>query len=299
MYRSVSLLIFAILMFSKSYHSLRSLNMINSLFKKPYSSAAISKSAPVAIKTVAISGSTGLLGPELVKALEKRQINVIRLSSNRFANSKDFVKWSPSTGIISNPELLEGVDAVINLAGENVGSGEGPLAFLGRWSESKKDKILSSRVNSIKTLVNLFSRMETKPKVFLTASAIGYYGYTDSNTIFDESAPEKGEGFLAEVCQQVETESMKAQKLGIRTVPMRIAVVLSKKGGILGKLLIPFSLGLGGIIGSGKQGFSWITVDDFVNAVEFVLDNPSLSGPVNLAAPNPTDNEGFTKAFGK
>lgn len=274
------------------------LTMLNPSFKKFFSSTATTNPPITKIRTIAITGSTGLLGPALVQAFEKKQIKVLRLTSNSFARSNNFIPWSPSTGIISKPELLEGVDAVINLAGENVGSGEGLFAVLGRWSESKKEKILSSRVNSIKTLVNLFSRMNTKPKVFLTASAIGFYGYKDSNTLFDENA-KLGDGFLAEVCNQVESESMKAQKLGIRTVPLRIAVVLSKKGGILGKLLIPFSFGLGGIIGSGKQGFSWITIDDFVRAVEFILDNPSLSGPVNLSAPNPTTNEEFTAAFGK
>ena len=270
------------------------------------------------IKSVGISGSTGLLGSELVKSLESKNIKVIRISTSKSGD----VSWNPSTGYISNIEILEGLDAFINLSGENVGSGDGPLAILGRWSDTKKSKILNSRVDSIKLLVDSFSKLKKKPKVFLSASAIGYYGFKDSSTIFDESSKKgKGKsihqnrfnkinhnifiyyniiiGFLADVCENIENEALKAQKLGIRTVIPRFSVILSKRGGVLGKLLLPFSFGVGGIIGSGQQGFSWVTIQDAVRALEFSLETSSLNGVCNIVASNPTNNAEFTSALGK
>lgn len=237
-------------------------------------------------------------GKELSAKLQSRNIKVIQITTNTKVSGDNVISWDPSNGQISSPERLEGVDAVINLAGENIGSGEGPLAAIGRWSPSKKEKILSSRVNSIRLLAATFESLKKKPKVFLTASAIGFYGCDDSSVLFDESAP-RGKGFLADVCVAVEEETNKVQKLGIRAVPLRIGVNLSTKGGIIQKLSLPFKFGLGGIIGNGQQGFSWISTEDCVRGIEFVLDNASLNGPVNVVAPSPVTNAEFTAAFGK
>lgn len=275
---------------AQTRHS-RSVTMLGSFFSsKPV------KESPIIINKVVITGATGLLGTELTKSLEKRSIEVIRLT--RKPSREGDVAWDPSTGLLDDISQLEGIDAVISLAGENVGSGEGPLAFLGRWSEAKKASILDSRVNANKLLIESFSKLKKKPKVFVTASAIGFYGYLDQTTLFDESSP-KGKGFLSEVCQNIEIEAIQAQKLGIRTVLARFAVILSPRGGVLGKLLLPFFLSAGGIIGSGKQGFSWVTIKDAVKAIEFLLESPTLVGPVNVAAPNPVDNAEFTSALGK
>ena len=194
---------------------------------------------------------------------------------------------------------FEGVDAVVHLAGENIASGslEGPFNVLGRWSDGKKQKILNSRVQGTKLIVDTLLQLKKKPKVFVSSSATGIYGFTDSNTEFTESS-ESGSGFLSEVCVGWEAEALRYSKAG-RTVCVRNGVVLSKKGGLLSKLAPLFNVGGGGTIGSGDQGLSWISIDDAVSGIEFAINNSKLTGPVNLCAPSPVSNKEFTAALGR
>lgn len=264
-------------------------------FRSMFSSFSSTSSNP---KRVAISGSTGLIGSALVNKLISQNIQVIRISTSKVVGNND-IMWNPENGEFKGDlQVLEGLDAVINLSGENIGSGDGPFAFLGRWSESKKDKILSSRKASNKLFIDSFKYLKNKPKTFLSASAVGFYGYTDFENLYDEKSS-KGTGFAADVCAETENEVFKAKQLGIRTCALRFAVVLSPKGGIIAKLLVPFSLAAGGIIGSGNQGFSWVTLNDAIRAILYILENPSIDGPVNIASPEPVTNAIFTDSFGK
>lgn len=252
------------------------------------------------IKSIAITGASGLVGTELTKQLQSKGINIITISTKEDLKSKNNIFWSPETSFISDITSLEGVDAIVHLAGENVASGEGPLSVLGRWSPVKKQKIYNSRVSSTKLLVDTMAKLKSKPKVFISASGVGFYGYSDSSTVFDESYKNRGEGFLAEVCDVWESESKKAEKIGIRTVSLRLAPIFSVRAGIIAKLFPIFNLGAGGIIGDGKQPFSWVTLNDVIRAIEFVLfDKSKLSGPVNVCSSNPVDNNEFTEAFGR
>lgn len=188
-------------------------------------------------------------------------------------------------------------------------------------------RIVRSRVDSTKLLIDSLAQLKKKPKVLLSASGVGFYGFTDSDREFDETVSTKGTGaflfpfvnnlistyiyppllhahhysvgFLATVCEQWEAEALQAQSLGIRTACLRFAPIFSKQAGILAKLLPIFSLGVGGVIGSGQQGFSWVSLQDVVRAIEFVLAKESLSGPINVCAPSPTTNSEFTLAMGR
>jgi uncharacterized protein (TIGR01777 family) len=260
----------------------------------------ISSSKPP--KVVAVTGASGLLGEVLVKALESKNYSVRRLTSSSKAGENVF-NWTPGSkdkeGFV-NPEALEGVGAVIHLAGENIASGDssqGPFSLLGRWTEAKKEKILVSRTSGTKTIVTAISKLKKKPSTLICASAVGYYGYTDSQTTFTEASIGKGEGFLADVCDAWEKEASKSN--GTRNLSMRFSVILSEKGGVVGKLLPLFSLGAGGNFGSGKQAFSWVSVDDAAAAIIFALENQKLSGAVNVCSPNPVTNEIFTQALAK
>lgn len=173
----------------------------------------------------------------------------------------------------------------------------GPFNVLGRWSDAKKSRILQSRVQGTKLIVDTLLQLKKKPKVFISSSATGYYGFSDTKTEFTESDG-NGDGFLSEVCSGWETEALKYSKAG-RTVCVRNGVVLSKKGGLLAKLAPLFNLGGGGNIGSGEQGLSWISVDDAVSGIEFALNSGKVQGPVNLCAPVPASNAEFTQALGR
>lgn len=249
-------------------------NFLTNIF--PFKKDSVSK------KSVAITGSSGLIGSALVIALSTRyQINCVSTKDGKF-----------------DPQAFDGVDAVINLAGENIASGDGLLAILGRWSAEKKKKILDSRVEGTQLVVNTISKLKTKPKVMISASAVGYYGYSDFETTFDESST-RGAGFLADVCEQWEAETLKVKALGVRPVCLRFGVVLSPLGGVVKKLLPIFQLGGGGTLGSGKQPFSWVSLRDVVRAVVFALETPSIVGAVNVCAPAADSNADFTDAFGR
>ncbi len=237
--------------------------------------------------TVVITGASGLIGEKLTKAFEADGKRVLR-AVRRDARGDQEISWDPANGTIDR-ERLEGVDAVVHLAGAGIADR--------RWSESYKKTILDSRVDGTTLIAETLASLENKPSVFACASAIGFYG--DRGTaVLDESAP-AGDGYLPEVCLQWERACEAARDAGIRTVNMRIGVVLSTEGGALAKMLTPFKLGGGGILGSGKQYFSWIELEDIVRAMQFVVDNQSLSGAVNLVAPNPVTNHDFTKTLGR
>ncbi len=178
---------------------------------------------------------------------------------------------------------------VVHLAGDNVGEGS--------WTEEKKRNIRESRVIGTRTLVDALKKTDNPPKIFISATAIGFYGNRGDEMLTEESS--KGEGFLAEVCTAWEAESNKAKDFGARVVMPRIGVVLAKDGGALKEMLTPFKLGVGGTMGSGEQYMSWIALDDLIRLIHFALENETLNGAINAVAPNPVTNEKFTKTLGK
>ena len=232
---------------------------------------------------VLMSGATGLLGTAMERALEAEGAVITRLVRGAAAG-KNQIAWEPGKPLT----LSSSFDAVIHLAGESV---------VGRWTEAKKKRIRDSRVQGTTTLADAVARMEKKPRVMIAASAIGFYGDRGEEVLTENGA--SGTGFLAEVCRQWEAASEPAEKAGVRVVHIRTGVVLSQRGGALGQMLLPFRLGLGGRLGSGRQWMSWIHIDDQVDAVRFVLGNENVRGPVNFTAPNPVTNAEFTAALGK
>jgi len=196
------------------------------------------------------------------------------------------IPWDPLAEGGPSPTAVSGFDAVIHLAGETV---------VGRWTDAKKKAILESRARGTRNLAIALARAESKPKVLVCASAIGFYGDRGEEVLTEESV--SGQGFLPEVCREWEAASRLAAEAGIRTVNLRIGLVLSGKGGALQKMLTPFKLGLGGRIGSGKQWWSWVHVDDIAGVVQHALHAESLSGAVNMVGPNPVRNAEFTKVL--
>lgn len=221
---------------------------------------------------VFISGCSGLIGSALENSLRTDGHAVGRL---------------PRT--YENPIDFTGVDAVVHLAGESIAEG--------RWNAAKKQRIEESRVKATRQLAKQLAKSETKPSVFLCGSAIGFYGNRGDEVLDESSLP--GSGFLSDVCKKWEEASSPAIKAGIRTVNLRTGIVLSTTGGALQKMLPPFKLGSGGILGNGKQYMSWISLDDEVKAIRFLIDHGTISGPVNLVAPHPATNLEFTKTLGK
>jgi uncharacterized protein len=245
---------------------------------------------------VAVTGSSGLVGTPLVAALEGRGDQVRRLVRTSASSveprdvrdSQREIRWDPEAGRI-DAAALEGVEAVVHLAGENIAAH--------RWTDEFKRKILESRVPPTRRLCEALARLQTKPRVLCSASAIGYYGDRGEEPV-DESSP-PGRSFLAEGCQAWEEATQPARDAGIRTVNLRIGVVLSRDGGALAKMLTPFKLGAGGVVGSGRQYMSWIALDDLVSTILFALSNASLAGPVNAVGPHPVTNREFTKTLGR
>jgi len=236
---------------------------------------------------VAVTGSTGLIGSALVPTLRAEGHRVVRLVRSRVEAGSGDVLWDPAKEEV-DAAGLEGLDAVVHLAGENVGK---------PWSAAQKVRIRESREKGTRTLARALARLKQPPKVLVSASATGYYG-DRGDEVLDESAG-NGTGFLAEVCRVWEAEAQPARDAGIRVVHPRIAVVLSREGGALEKMLLPFRLGVGGKVGSGKQWMSWVELDDVVEAIRFALRREEVEGPVNLTAPNPVTNEEFTRTLGR
>lgn len=239
------------------------------------------------LDTVAISGAGGLVGSALVKELTSTggAARVLKLSRPG-AGDGDAVLWDPR-GFSIDAARLEGCSAVVHLAGE-------PIAG-GRWNNARKMKIQASRIEGTHLLVDGLLRLKRPPKVLVCASAIGYYGDRGEELLTESSAP--GSGFLAEVVKGWESEAARATEAGIRVVSLRIGVVLAREGGALKKMLLPFRLGAGGRLGTGRQWMSWIHIDDLVSIIRLALTRDDIAGPVNAVAPGPVTNAEFTMAL--
>ncbi|MGA9529179.1 MAG: TIGR01777 family oxidoreductase [Terriglobales bacterium] len=234
---------------------------------------------------VLISGASGLIGEALVTSLTTAGVEVVTLVRSPHRNpaqNTGQISWDPLAAF--PPGAVSGFNVVIHLAGESV---------VGRWTSTKKKAIRDSRVLGTRNLASALATAEVKPRIFICASAIGFYGDRGDEILTEESAA--GRGFLPEVCREWEDASRNAAGAGIRTVNIRIGLVLSARGGALAKMLPPFKLGLGGRLGSGKQWMSWIHIDDIVGAIHHAITADSLSGPVNLVGPNPVHNVEFTE----
>ena len=236
---------------------------------------------------IAVTGASGLVGKAFCSLVEKSGWKVTRFTRDKELGSKDgYGYWSPDSSEIELSKL-EGLDAVVHLAGESI------VAL--RWNEEKKRKIRDSRVSGTKLISSSLAQLAHKPKSFLCASAIGFYG--DTGIVMATEGSPKGEGFLSDVAADWESASADAMRAGIRVVNTRIGIVLSTEGGALKTMLPPFKVGMGGALGKGDQYMSWITLDDLVRAMKFLLENDALSGPVNLVAPHPVINKEFTKTL--
>jgi len=236
---------------------------------------------------ILLSGSTGLIGSELAFFLSGKGHRIIRLVRGAQAE-EDEVRWDPASGTL-DPQHLEHIDAVVNLAGENILSG--------RWTREKKRRICESRIKGTQLLAQAMSRLFDPPKVFVSVSAIGYYGDRGDEKLNEES--EAGAGFLPELCRQWEAATEVAIIRGIRVVIPRLGMVLSPKGGALGLMLPVFRLGMGGRIGTGRQYQSWITIEDLLEVIAYAIQNDWLHGPINAVSPNPATNLEFAQALGR
>lgn len=237
---------------------------------------------------ILISGSHGLVGSALVKSLVEDGQEVVRLVRHEPPAGTFEIGWRPNHGRI-DAQHLEGLDAVVHLAGESIASG--------RWTEEKKRAIRDSRVKGTRLLSETIAQLSRPPAVFISASAIGYYGNRGDELLTETSSP--GNDFLASVCMEWEEATRPAVEKGIRTVITRFGIILDRDGGALSKMLTPFQMGIGGRIGDGRQWMSWIALDDVVNVLKFVMLDRAISGPVNVVAPNPVTNAEFTKLLGR
>ena len=236
---------------------------------------------------VLITGASGLLGKALQESFKEKGYEML-LASRKEATDVSHIQWSIEDGF-TDAEKLEGVETIVHLAGENV-SGL-------RWTDEKKKAIHDSRVLGTRNVVNAISKLKHKPKVFIASSAIGFYGERGDEEVTESSAA--GDNFLAGVCKEWEAESRRAEDAGIRTVLLRTGIVLSKNGGALATMLLPFKLGVGGVVGSGKQWMSWISLDDEIDVINFAIENENIRGAVNAVSPNPVTNHDFTKTLGE
>ncbi|MCP5346537.1 MAG: TIGR01777 family oxidoreductase [Gammaproteobacteria bacterium] len=233
---------------------------------------------------ILISGASGLIGSALTKHFTGAGHRVIPLTRNQPENP---CNWQQDQGTLNLDEDLH-LNVVINLAGPGIADQ--------RWSQARKDQILQTRVKGTELLSMALVQRKQQPAVFLSASAIGFYGPRDQAPV--NESDDSGSGFLAEVARQWEAATVSAEQAGIRTVNTRFGIVLDADAGALAKMLLPFRLGVGGRIGSGRQIMSWIALHDLVRAMDFLIEQDSLSGPVNLVAPGAVDNLEFTRTLG-
>ena len=234
---------------------------------------------------IAVSGASGLIGSALVPALEAEGHEVVRLV-RRAPEGPNEAEWDPAAGTI-DVAALAGLQGAVHLSGATIGR---------RWTARRKAEILESRVSSTGLIATTLASLEPRPRIFVCAGGVGIYGDREDE-ILTEASP-TGTGFLAEVGIAWEGATEPARAAGVRVVNLRAGIVLSREGGALERLLTPFRLGLGGRVGSGKQWWSWISLDDVLGAIRFALES-DISGPVNLTSPNPVTNAQFTKALGK
>ncbi|MFQ6037608.1 MAG: TIGR01777 family oxidoreductase [Candidatus Aminicenantales bacterium] len=243
---------------------------------------------------VLITGGTGFIGRTLSRRLLEAGYEVLCLTRNPLLVSQKpdsglrYVLWNGRTGEAWADEA-EGARAIVNLAGENIGAG--------RWTKKRRERILRSRVDAGRAVVEAVERTRSKPGVVIQASAVGYYG-TSLEAVFDESSP-PGEGFLADVCREWESSTREVRPLGIRHVVVRSGIVLEKHGGALPRLAGPFRFFLGGPVGPGTQWISWVHLEDEVRILQFLIEHPECQGPFNLTAPHPVRNREFSAALGK
>ena len=241
---------------------------------------------------IAILGGTGFIGTQLVQTLALANHHITLLSRNPASAQNPRIPsvearlWDPAGNL---SQVLEGTDAVINLAGESIGSN--------RWSKPQKERILSSRVSTTQAIVRAIGHTRRKPTVLLNASGVGYYGHVASGDVTEDSP--RGNDFLSGVCARWEEEARSAEQFGVRVVLLRSGLVLAKNGGSLPKLMLPFRLFAGGPLGTGQQWFPWIHLEDEVGAIVFCLMHPEVSGPANLVAPHSVTMSQFCTSLGK
>jgi uncharacterized protein (TIGR01777 family) len=236
---------------------------------------------------IVISGASGLIGKALVPSLEATGHEVVRLIRGRAARGPGESKWDPDSGTVER-SVVANADAVINLSGRSIARG--------RWSAVTKSDLRSSRINSTRTLVEAVGASDTPPRVMINASAVGYYG-DRGDEVLDETSP-RGHDFLAELVGDWEAAALCAQSDRTRAAVLRLGMVIAR-GGALGRMLTPFKLGLGGPIGSGRQFWPWIGLDDVCGVIELVLRNEMISGPVNVVAPQELRCSDFTRTLGR
>ena len=238
-------------------------------------------------RRIVVTGATGLVGQALCAVLVGGGHDVRTLSRRPDPGAQSF-HWDPERGLIDE-RAFEGADAVVHLAGENVADG--------RWNAERKERILKSRVESTRLLAETLAALHPRPECLVSASAIGYYGMGRSQSVDESCAP--GDDFLAEVCKAWESAAQPAIDAGIRTAWLRIGVVLSRQGGALAKMLPAFRMGVGGKVGKGEQTMSWVSLDDLVAMIAFLIEDPSLRGPFNAVAPQAVSNAEFSHTLGK
>lgn len=236
---------------------------------------------------ILLSGASGLLGSALSHTLTDNGHEIFRLV-RRPLDDDHAIYWKPSAGALDSASV-DSFDIVIHLGGANLAEG--------RWTESRKRILVDSRVNSTRLLATTLASLDKKPNLFICASATGFYGDRGDELLTEDAAA--GQGFLADLTKQWEQACAPAVQAGLRTVNLRFGIVLSPEGGALRKMLLPFKLGIAGKLGSGDQYWSWISLNDVVGAVQHVIANKSIAGPVNVTAPSPVTNAEFTKTLGR
>jgi hypothetical protein len=237
---------------------------------------------------ILVTGSTGMVGSALVPFLAAGGHDVVRLVRGDAPPGAPAARWDPAAGRIDSGGL-EGLDAVVHLAGENIAAG--------RWTAARKARIRDSRVNGTRLLAGALARLQRRPRVLVCASAVGFYGDRGDEVLRETSHP--GTGFLPEVCREWEAAAEPAARAGVRVVNARIGFVLSPSGGGLKKMLPPFRLGLGGPIGDGRQYVSWVSIEDVTGVILHAVRSQALVGPVNTVAPNPVTNREFTRTLAR
>jgi uncharacterized protein (TIGR01777 family) len=238
-------------------------------------------------RRILLTGASGLVGAALQPLLESRGHRVIKLIRSAGSPTSGSAIWNPQSGKIDLNQAGP-LDAVVHLAGENIAQ---------RWSPAVKQRIRDSRVNGTRQLADAIAKLDSPPKVLACASATGFYGDRGDEWLDESSAP--GTGFLADTCQEWEAAANPAHARGIRVVHLRFGIVLSPRGGALAKMLPAFRLGIAGPLGNGRSYWSWITLDDLLDVIQFALDTGTLSGPVATVSPNPVTNAEFTKSLGR
>ncbi|WP_349409482.1 TIGR01777 family oxidoreductase [Pseudalkalibacillus sp. SCS-8] len=239
---------------------------------------------------IAISGGTGFVGEALTDHFTSQGHHVFILTRNPSGKPVKehvtYVKWLTDD---AETDQLTGIDAIINLAGETIN---------GRWTEEKKEKILSSRIQATREILKIIESMESKPHTLINASAIGYYGTSESEK-FDENTTRSGDDFLAKVTEEWESEAQKAEQYGVRVVLTRFGIILDKDEGALPRMALPYKLYAGGPLGSGDQWYSWIHIRDVVGLMDYILHQETIEGPVNATSPHPVQMDDFGRILGK